>query len=79
MIQKSNSVLQFNSHTYMAHARNGSTPLFVFVTKKVLNSFGLGYRLTDSETDKESYLERVLDGAATLHTNRWAVSLCLLL
>ncbi|CAM9689075.1 unnamed protein product, partial [Pylaiella littoralis] len=38
---------------------------------QVLNSYGLGYRWTNSTSDKQSYLERVLAGAATLHENRW--------
>lgn len=45
-----------------------------FLTQ-VLNSYGLGYRLTESESDKEDYLDRVLTGAESLHKFKWDVSL----
>ena len=39
----------------------------------MLNAFGQGYRLSDSESQKEAYKERVLAGAESLHDFRWAV------
>lgn len=41
---------------------------------QVLNSFGLGYELASSSSVRESYKQRVLTGADTLHGFRWAVS-----
>lgn len=39
---------------------------------QVLNSFGQGYRLSDSESQKEDYKERVLAGADSLYDFKWA-------
>eukprot|EP00903_Cladosiphon_okamuranus_P010054 g9531.t2 len=38
---------------------------------QVLNSYGLGYRLSNSTSDQEAYLGRVLTGAETLYKERW--------
>eukprot|EP00752_Nemacystus_decipiens_P008973 g8011.t1 len=38
---------------------------------QVLNSYGLGYRLSESEAEKEEYLGRVLTGAENLHGFKW--------
>lgn len=40
---------------------------------KVLNSFGQGYRLSDNETMRAEYKERVLQGADSLYDFKWAV------
>lgn len=40
----------------------------------MLNSFGLGARLTDSTSDKAAWEARVLTGADTLYEEKWDVS-----
>eukprot|EP00904_Undaria_pinnatifida_P003723 jgi/Undpi1/13351/HiC_scaffold_8.g03010.m1 len=39
---------------------------------QVLNSFGQGYRLSDNETMRAEYKERVLQGADSLYDFKWA-------
>ena len=65
-------LVRFSSWVWFGSVRFGSVWLG---SLQVLNSFGLGHRLTDSPADKADYLERVVDGAKTLHANRWDVSI----
>ena len=41
---------------------------------QVLNSYGLGYRLSSSSSLRDAYKQRVLTGAQSLHDFRWTVS-----
>ena len=40
---------------------------------QVLNSYGLGYRLSSSSSLRDAYKQRVLTGAKSLYDFRWTV------
>ncbi|CAN0410370.1 unnamed protein product, partial [Ascophyllum nodosum] len=56
-------------------ARDAGMSTFSCLKGRVLNSYGLGYRLSSSSSLRDAYKQRVLTGAQSLYDFRWTANI----